>query len=166
MDQPKIESGLYLDRVRQYYNGTYLRPNKTQMFIWHITPCRACELLIIHLNSWQESHENEHKLCELLVLFSSCGILSARSRTDNWPWPRQTLPEPHDFTMTSFTSTTFTSSNDGSHLQRNRATSSLKDHIIIKSSSRVPQEVSSGISAEIHWDPSKISGSRLASSPD
>jgi len=115
---------------------------------------------------WQESHKNERKPCELLVLFSSCGILSAGSRTDNRPWPRQTLPEPHDFTMTSFTSTTLHSPNDGSHLQLNRATSSLKDHIIIKSSSRVPQEVSSGISAEIHWDPTKISGSRLASSPD
>jgi len=111
---------------------------------------------------WQESHENEHKPCELLVLFSSCGILSVGSRMDNRPWPRQTLPEPHDFTMTSFTSMTLHSPNDGSHLQLNRATSSLKDHIIIKSSSRVPQEVSSGI----HWDPSKISGSRLASSPD
>jgi len=86
------------------------------------------------LSRWQELHENERKPCELLVLFSSCGILAAGSRTDNWPWPRQTLPEPHDFTMTSFTSTTLHSPNDGSHLQLNRATSSLKDHIIIKSS--------------------------------
>jgi len=53
--------------------------------------------------AWQESHENEHKPCELLVLFSSCGILSAGSRMDNRPLPRQTLPEPHKFIMTSFT---------------------------------------------------------------
>jgi len=85
---------------------------------------------------WQESHEIKHKPCELLVLFSSCGTLSTGSRMDDQPLPRQTIPEPHKFTMTSFTSTTFHSPNDGSHLQQNQATSSLKDHIIIKSSSR------------------------------
>jgi len=55
-------------------------------------------LAIQHTTSravWQESHENEHKPCELLVLFSSCGTLSAGSRTDNRSLPRQTIPEPH-----------------------------------------------------------------------
>jgi len=55
-----------------------------------------------HLYAWQESHENGHKSCELLVLFSSCGILSVGSRTDDRPLPRQTFPEPHKSTMTSF----------------------------------------------------------------
>jgi len=95
---------------------------------------------------WQESHRIEHKPRELLVLFLSCGILSAGSRTDNRPWPRQTLPGPHNFTMTSFTSMTFHSPNDGSHLQLNWATSSLKDHIIIKSSSR-------GLQWDFCWNP-------------
>jgi len=34
-------------------------------------------------------------------LFSSCGILSTGSRMDDWPLPRQTFFEPHNFTMTS-----------------------------------------------------------------
>jgi len=104
-------------------------PERSKHYIWLCQNQHNCvlenQLIKIH-GSWQESHGIEHKPCELLVLFSSCGILATGSRTDNWPWPRQTLPEPHDFTMTSFTSTMFHSPNDGSHLQLNRATSSLK----------------------------------------
>jgi len=55
-----------------------------------------------YITLWQESHENMHKPCELLVLFSSCGILSVGPRTNDRPLPRQTIPEPHKFTMTSF----------------------------------------------------------------
>jgi len=43
-------------------------------------------------------------------------------------------------------SATFHSPNDGSHLQRNRATSSLKDHSIIKSYSR-------GLPWDFCWNP-------------
>jgi len=52
---------------------------------------------------WQESHGNKQLPCGLLVLFSSCGTLSAWSRMDDQPLPRQTFPSPHDYTMTSFT---------------------------------------------------------------
>jgi hypothetical protein len=94
---------------------------------------------------WQESHKNERKPCELLVLFSSCGILSAGSRTDNRPWPRQTLPEPHDFTMTSFTSTTLPSPNDGSHLQQ-------KPSHIIPQGPHHHQELFKSSSRGLQWD--------------
>jgi len=56
-----------------------------------------------HCKPWQESHKNERSLCELLVLFSSCGTLLMGSRTDNLPLPRQTIFSPHNCTMTSFT---------------------------------------------------------------
>ena len=43
-------------QVQAILQWNYLRPNKTQMFIWHITPCRACELLITHLNSFSSTY--------------------------------------------------------------------------------------------------------------
>jgi len=55
------------------------------------------------LMPWQESHRNGWSLCELWVLFLSCGTLSTGSRMDNWPLPRQTIFAPLSCTMTSFT---------------------------------------------------------------
>jgi len=96
---------------------------------------------------WQESQKNGRLLCELLVLFSSCGTLSTGSRTDDWPLPRQTIPftsqlhndiihQAHPLTS-PMTALTF---NETKPHHPSRATSS----------SRAIWEVSSRISAEIH----------------
>jgi len=111
---------------------------------------------------WQESHRNWQLLCELLVLFSSCGTISVGAGMDHGPLPSQTTPSPH------------ISLNDIIH-QAHPIASPMMAHSFNKlghiTSSRphhhqeLFQEVSSGISAEIHRKPTKILGSRLALSP-
>ncbi len=93
----------------------------------------AYHLCFLAVTNWQESHRNWQLLCELLVLFSSCGTLSVGPRIDHEPLPSQTTPSPHNCSITSFIKIILLPHQWQLTPSTNQATSLLKHHIIIKS---------------------------------